>query len=428
MKSTRYRFAKTVLAGTVLSAAAGMANASALSGDLVMINWLGGAQGEMMQKLEDDFVAKNPDVNFRNIVPQATGDARGGIRQVILGGEQADLLINTWPAFRQELVDADLLLPVDDVWQENGLDEVLSGAWRDLSVIDGSNYGVTYTFGDRSGIWYRTDTLEKAGISAEPETWDEFKATFAPLLENDITPMSVPAKVWAHAEWFESLLIRVAGVETATKLANHEIPWTDDAVKTALRKWQELLQANCCDEPNTMLATDWDNSVDAALKTGDSAYVLMGMWLNTRANQEYGETPGEDYTIMQFPALGMGHDDTSMVDAKELNLLSTVKNKEAATAFMVYLLSADATAIMTEYGLASPSANADTSLYDPVIAKSVEEVSNAKSLQFVLGDLLPGDLGGEYRVQLQKFLQDPSDETIDAVTAALEKVAADAYP
>ena len=168
--------------------------------------------------------------------------------------------------------------------------------------------------------------------------------------------------------------------------------------------------------------------MDAALKTGDSAYVLMGMWLNTRANQEYGETPGEDYTIMQFPALGMGHDDTSMVDAKELNLLSTVKNKEAATAFMVYLLSADATAIMTEYGLASPSANADTSLYDPVIAKSVEEVSNARSLQFVLGDLLPGDLGGEYRVQLQKFLQDPSDETIDAVTAALEKVAADAYP
>ena len=101
MKSTSYKFVKTVLAGAVLSTAAGMANAAELSGDLVMINWLGGAQGEMMQKLEDDFVAKNPEVNFRNIVPQATGDARGGIRQVILGGEQADLLINTWPAFRR---------------------------------------------------------------------------------------------------------------------------------------------------------------------------------------------------------------------------------------------------------------------------------------------------------------------------------------
>ena len=30
-------------------------------------------------------------------------------------------------------------------------------------------------------------------------------------------------------------------------------------------------------------------------------------------------------------------------------------------------------------------------------------------VQFVMGDLLPGDLVDEYRVQLQKFLQDPSD-------------------
>lgn len=237
----------------------------------------------------------------------------------------------------------------------------------------------------------------------------------------------MPAKVWAHAEWFESLLIRTAGVEYATKLANHEIPWTDQGVKTALKKWAELIEAGCCDDANTMLALDWDNSVDASLKTGSAAYVLMGMWLNTRAKVEYGSTPGEDFNIFQFPAMGMGHDDVSMVDAKEINILSTVNNEEASAAFMTYLLTADAAAIMAEYGLASPSSEADVSLYDPVIAKSVEEVTSASALQFVLGDLLPGDLGGEYRVQLQKFLMDPSDENIDAVTAAIEAVAAQAY-
>ena len=40
----------------------------------------------------------------------------------------------------------------------------------------------------------------------------------------------------------------------------------------------------------------------------------------------------------------------------------------------------------------------------------------SSKVQFVLGDLLPGDLVDEYRVQLQKFLQDPSDANIDAVT------------
>jgi hypothetical protein len=45
----------------------------------------------------------------------------------------------------------------------------------------------------------------------------------------------------------------------------------------------------------------------------------------------------------------------------------------------------------------------------------------------VLGDLLPGDLVDEYRVQLQRFLQDPSEEMIDTVLAAIEAKAATAY-
>lgn len=428
--SKRSRSLRSLVVGTVatvgLLVASNSAFAEGASGEIVMINWLGGAQGEMMKKLQEDFVAKNPDASFRDIVPQAAGDARGGIRQIILGGEQADILINTWPAFRKELVDSGLILPVDNVWAEQGLGDKLPDAWKNLSVVNGENYGVTYTFGDRSGIWYQAATLEKAGIEP-PKTWDEFVGGFEALRAKEITPMTIPAKVWAHAEWFESILIRTAGVEIATKLANHEIPWTDPAVKTALGKWAELLEANCCQDANTMLATAWDNSVDASLKTGDAAYVLMGMWLNTRAKVEYGKTPGTDYSIFQFPAMGMGHDDTSMVDAKEFNMLSTAKNLEGSAAFMAYMLTADAAAIMAEYGLASPSRDADASLYDPVVRKSIEEVSKAKHVQFVLGDLLPGDLGGEYRVQLQKFLTDPSPANIDNVTAAIEAVAVGAY-
>ena len=58
--------------------------------------------------------------------------------------------------------------------------------------------------------------------------------------------------------------------------------------------------------------------------------------------------------------------------------------------------------------------------------KAVSAVANAK-VQFVMGDLLPGDLVDEYRVQLQKFLQDPSDANIDAVAKAIEAKAATSY-
>ncbi|WP_327793350.1 ABC transporter substrate-binding protein [Harenicola maris] len=414
------------LLGTAAIVVGSVGSAMAQEGELVMINWLGGAQGEMMTKLQESFEAKYPGVTVRNVVPQAGGDARGGIRGLLMGGEQADLLINTWPAFRAELIEAGLILPLDESYDSNNWGDQLGESWRALSRVNGENYGVTYTFGDRSGIWYRTDTMEKAGITP-PTTYEDFIGGFSALNDAGITPISVPAKVWAHAEWFESLLLRTAGADYMTRLASGDASWTDDEVKVALQTWQEMLTANCCDDGNTMLALDWDISVDAALKTGDAAYVLMGMWLNTRAKQEYGDTPGEDFNIFQFPAFGLGHDDESMVDAKEFNVLSSVENREAADAFISYMLTADAAEIMAQYGLASPSTDVDPSIYDPVIQRSVSEVTSANKLQFVLGDLLPGDLGSEYRVAMQRFLQDPSDETIEAITAQLAAVANGVY-
>ncbi|SIN76911.1 ABC transporter substrate-binding protein [Vannielia litorea] len=414
-------------AGTILSPLGfTAAQAQDVSGELVMINWLAGSQAEMMEALQADFIEKNPEVTFRNIVPTSSGDTRGGIRTVLLGGEQADLLINTWPAFRQELLEAGMILPVDEAWEENNWSDLLADSWKELSSIDGVNYGVTYTFGDRSAIWYNTGTLEKAGITP-PETWEDFIAGFDDLNAAGITPISVPAKIWAHAEWFESTLLRVAGADFMTQLAKHEVPWTSPEVVTAFEKMAEMLNADCCTDANTMLASVWTDSADTTLKTGESGYMLIGMWLNTRAKAEYGLEPGTDFDIVQFPAFGLGHDDQSMVDAKEFNVLATVQNPEAANAFMGYMLTADAAQIMADYGLASPSSAVDPSIYDPVVQRAVSEVTQASKVQFVLGDLLPGDLVHEYRIQIQKFLQDPSDETIAAAVQKIEDVANASY-
>lgn len=402
------------------------AQAEDVTGKLVIIDWLGGSEADMMHKLEADFASRHPGLVFKEIIPQTSGDIRGGIRQVLMGGEQADVLIDTWPSFRKELVASSLIQPIDKIWADNNLDSKLGKSWKALATIGDHNYGVTYTFGDRSEIWYKTSTLEKAGVTP-PKTWDEFVASFKPLRANGVVPMSVSAKVWAHAAWFESMLLRTSGAKVMRKLIAHEIPWTDDAVKAVFKKWAGLLKAGCCNDSNTMMALNWDNSADAVLKAGTAAYDMFGMSLNTRAEKQYGMVPGKDYSLFQFPSMGMGHDDESMVDSKELNLLSTAQNPGAVGAFMAYMVSKDAAAIMAKYGMPSPSTAADISLYDPVVQKAVEAVSSAKDVEFVLGDQLPADLTSEYRVQMQKFLIDPSDANIDKITAAIEAVAAGAY-
>jgi len=397
-----------------------------VSGELVIMQWQGGVDAEVWKKLEDAFMAKYPDVKVRELVVTGQGDMRGPMRTALLGGETVDIIINTWPAFRAELVDAGVLRAIDEQWDANNWGDLLSQSWRDLGSYNGATYGVNYTYGDRSGIWYKPAHLEKAG-AAVPTTWDEFIASFDKLKAAGYpVPVAIGAKYWSHTEWFETILLRTAGVETAAKLAAHEIPWTDPAVKTALKKYAEMLQAGCCGSAEAMFANDWDGAADQLFKADQSNYQMIGMWVNARARNDYGLTEGVDYSLFQFPALGMGFDDTSSVDSKEVSGTTNGANPAAADAFMAFMISKEAADILASYGFASPSSVADTSLLGPAQKVATAAVGSSK-VQFVLGDLLPGDLVDEYRVQLQKFLQDPSDANIDAVTAAIEAKAAESY-
>lgn len=420
---------RTALAGITMALLAGLSAptlAAEISGDLRILQWQGGTDAQLWKDLEADFIAKNPGVTISELTITAQGDARGGMRTALLGGEKVDIIINTWPAFRKELADAGLLRAIDDQWAANGWDNVVDASWKALGQTDGTTYGIQYTYGDRSGIWYKTSQLEKAGVTP-PKTWEEFIAAIGTLkAAGYATPIAMPAKYWAHGEWFETLLLRTGGVEAASKLATHEIKWTDDVVKTTLKKYAELVNAGCCGTPEQMFAGDWDYAADQIFKADSANFLMIGMWMNARAINDYGLKEGVDYSLFQFPSLGLGHDDTASVDAKELLVTSNGANPAAADAFLDYIVSADATKILARYGYASPSKNADPSLLGPVQQQATAAVAASK-VQFVLGDLLPGDLVDEYRVQLQKFLQDPSDANIDAVTAAIEAKAAESY-
>lgn len=419
---------RTVMAGVMLAALAGVSPsvlAQDLSGELVILQWQTGTDGQMWKDVEAKFMELHPGVTIREFLPAGTqGDPRGGIRTALLGGEVVDIIINTWPAFRAELVNSGILRPIDEQWASFGWDEKLSQSWRDLGSIEGTTYGITYTYGDRSAIWYKTSQLEKAGITP-PATWDEFLASFDKLKAAGYpAPVVIPAKYWAHAEWFETLLLRTAGVEAAAQLAAHQIPWTDPKVKTALMKYAEMLQAGCCADPATMLAIE--QPYPTLYTSEDSSYLLFGMWTNSALKNDLGLTEGVDYSIFQFPTLGMGFDDTSSVDAKELNVTTNGANPAAADAFLDFIVGPEASNIMANYGYASPSTAMDGALLGPVQTIATGAVSSAK-VQFVLGDLLPGDLVDEYRVQLQKFLQNPTEATVDEVLAAIEAKAATVY-
>ncbi len=399
------------------------------SGELVILNWLGGSELATMQKIEAGFMAKYPAVKIRELpVTSASSDPTGAIRTMIVGGEKIDLMMSAWPSIRREFIQDGLLRPLDDAWTKGNWSADLSDAWKKVGQEDGATYGITYTYGDRTGIWYRPDVLAKAGISSPPKTWDEFLASFKKLKAAGITPLEIPAKVWAQQEIFQSILSRVGGSDAVDKLGKHQIAWTDPVVKTALQKYVELLKSDCCGSVNTMLATEWDQSADNVLKAGTSAYLNLGMWVNNRAIEEYKLKEGVDYSLFQWPAMGMGHDQATQVDAKEYFGFKNGPNPEAADAFLGYLISPEACNIIAASGFPSTCTNVDTSVYGPVTKTSTEaESAPGAEVSLVVGDQFPGDVSDEYHLQLQKLIQDPSDATIDSATNAIEAKAKDAY-
>lgn len=395
--------------------------------NIELLTWLGGPDRDVLDKLAAGFQAKHPEFKVDIKVVTSQGDARGGMRTALLGGEHPDLLTNTWPAFRQELADAGILRDVKDIWAQKGWDKALSTTWRDISTTGGSVYGIPYIFGYRSGIWHVPADLKTIGLQAFPAKYDDFLATFEPLRKAGFAePIAMPAKVYAHTEWFETLLLRTGGPDVVSDLGAHKIAWTDEKVVEALRQYARLFDANCCGDSKLMYATHWDDAADRLFVERKANFLQIGMWINARAISQYHLKPGTDFAIGKFPALGHGFDDASIVDTKEILATGIGSNPDGANQFLDYILSADGANTIAQSGFTTPSSNVDASIYNPVAAASVDYV-NAGPVRFVLGDMLPGSLVDEYRLALQKFIGDPKESNILPTLERIEAAASRAY-
>ncbi|TBF70683.1 carbohydrate ABC transporter substrate-binding protein (plasmid) [Rhizobium leguminosarum] len=392
-----------------------------------LLTWLGGPDRKVLDSLAAGFEAKHPDFKIDIKVVTSQGDARGGMRTALLGGDRPDLITNTWPAFRQELADANILRDVTADWSSMGWDKALSSSWRDISTTGGAVYGVPYIFGYRSGIWHVPADLKTIGLSAFPSSFDDFLGTFKPLRNAGFAePIAMPAKVYAHTEWFETLLLRTGGPDVVSDLGAHKIAWTDPRVAEALRQYSRLFEAGCCADAKLMYATHWDDAADRIFVQRKANFLQIGMWINARAISQYHLKPGTDYALGKFPALGRGFDNASIIDAKEILATNNGENPKGADLFLDYIVSSEGADIIAKAGFTTPSSNVDKSIYDPVAAASVSYV-NEGPVRFVLGDMLPGSLVDEYRLALQQFIADPKEANIQPTLERIEAAAGRAY-
>lgn len=278
------------------------------------------------------FEAENPDVKVKWNLFDHEG-YKTSIRN-FLTADAPDLA--NWYAGNRMLpyVNAGLFEPVDDVWDENGLNDSLGSAAASMT-IDGKKWGVPYTY-YQWGVYYRKDIFEKLDIVV-PKTWEEFKAAGATLNGAGIKPITIGSKyLWTAGGVFDYLNLRTNGYDFHMALTKGEVAWTDDRVRATMANWKELLDAGFWIDNHA--AYSWQEAL-APMIQGDAAMYIMGNFA-VAPLREAGLTD-DQLGFFQFPVIDASIPLAEDAPTDTMHIPANAKNKEDAKKFLAYLARAE---------------------------------------------------------------------------------------
>ena len=278
--------------------------------------------------------------------------------------------------------------------------------WKEYGTVDGKFYGAALGANVKSFVWYSPAAFEEKGYEI-PKTWDDLLALSEKIAADD--PDSKPwcagiesgdATGWPTTDWVEDVMLRTAGPEVYDKWTNHEIPFNDPAVATALAEVGKILKNDKFvnggqGDVKTIASTSFQ---DAGLPILDNGGCYMHRQASFyAANWPEGTKVAEDGDVWAFylpakdettkPVLGGGEFVAAFADRPEVK------------AFQTYLSSVEwanerATTCGTG-GCVTANKNADPELLKNPVDKLSAEILTDESatFRFDASDLMPGAVG-----------------------------------
>lgn len=390
----------------------------------VAAKWTGEEQANF-QKVLDAFEQKTG----AKVTYASTGEDTGAyLGPRIQGGNPPDVAILPQPGLVKQYADQDALKPLSDKVLAQ-IDQNYTPYWKELGSANGQVYGVLVKAAHKSLIWYRQSAFDEAGVTP-PQNWDDLIGKTAQTLADAGTPPFAlcGASGWTLTDLFENIYLSTAGPENYDKLANHEIPWTDPTVKTAMEKMTQIFAKNefMLNGSSGALQTDFPTCVTQVYGQKKAAMVIEADFVAASAT-ESGATIGEEAKIFPFPAAG---DTQPVVLGGDIAVV--MKDGEGAQALLEFLASVEGGTVWAKTpGYLSPNRNVSPDNYPSDLTRELAQtiISAGESVRYDMSDLAPSAFGGtdgkgEWK-GLQDLLRNPSD--IEAIQKRLESDAAKAW-
>lgn len=400
--------------------------AANVSGKLSVVGVWTAEEQKSFRAVLDGFEKKFPKVTVKynpagDNVPTVLGTA-------VQGGNPPDLATIAQPGLIAEFQEKGALKPLDFAKAE--LEANYPEDFVKLGTIAGKSYSFVFKGANKSTVWFNVKAFKAAGIEP-PKTFEEL-ATAAKTAKASGTPAYALAGAdgWTLTDLFENIYLRQAGPDKYDQLAKHEIKWTDQSVKDALKMMTQVVgdESNFVGGRSGALETDFPTAVSQVFADpAKGAMIIEGDFVPGVVAGKTKLKPKTGFDVFPFPAIG----DTEGTVVGGGDSLVMFKDTPAGRELVKYLASPEAASIWVQRGgFSSPNKNVSPDTYpDETTRTTASAIAQAKTFRFDMSDLAPASFGGtpgqgEWKI-LQDFLAKPSD--IDGTATKLETSAAKAF-
>lgn len=305
--------------GSADTPAAGTLASGPATGTITL--WAQGAEGEKLPALIKQFEAANPGAKVE-VTAIPWDAAHNKYQTAIAGGTTPDVaqMGTTWMADFASAFD-----PTPSGIDTSGMFEGSTGSTK----VNGTTYGVPW-YVDTRVVYYRTDLAAKAGYTASPATWDDFKAMAKALQTKAGAKWGISLNP-GGADSFQSALPFVWS--NGASLMNADgTKWTLDTpqVADALKYYQSFFTEGIADK-NVSTA---GGAREAAFVDGSTPMLIDGPFMIGQLDQAGGAGFSSKYAVMRFPKQ---QSSTSFVGGSDLVVFKNSKNRDAAWKLVQFL-------------------------------------------------------------------------------------------
>jgi alpha-glucoside transport system substrate-binding protein len=367
------------------------------------------------------------------ITVEYTGDAdwEANINTQVEGGNPPDISFFPQPGKLADFARAGNVVALTDEVNAT-VDEYWADGYQLYGNVDGVQYGIPAKTDLKSLVWYQPAAFEEAGYEV-PTTFDEFTALVEEMAAaGGPKPLCVgiesgQATGWPFTDWVEDMVLRQAGADVYDQWVNHEIPFDDPQIVTAMQTVADLwTEENVFAAGGSIAATAFSDNgqplVDGQCYMHRQANFFAGLFPEGTTFADPEDPTAVD--VFYFP------DVNGDKPALTAGIFAAAFNDDPATmAVMNYIATADYAETrqknQTEAvggglsGYLSAAQGQDPSVYQPLEQSFLEILEASQIARFDASDLMPADVGaGTFWSEGTSLVN--GDTTAEDAAAAIE--------